>query len=537
MRIKRFAAKDLPGVVAKIKEEFGLNAVILSQRENPETGETEVTAGVREEDLAPIKGAASQPIAPGPGPVPGPGHSGPSPGKGGAIGASAAAKRYGSSGAGYAPEALSGENQPSGPAGDDKIPNKTGQTSARVAATDESQPPDFSEYLEEAETVPLEEVLGGPFAATKGKAAVLQSAPHLVPQSAPQPAPRPGRGAGLGGRAGGTLAARDLKPAGALSPRKTPSAAAGIASYKRSEEKVLESVGTAALEKSLADLRGEMEERHLELKNLLLDLAHRQSLSEKWRDRGELIHLYRKLLDTGLESDLSRSYVEMAAESREAWGGDLLDSLKKSVLPSVKTLPPERDKGRLLALTGPSGGGKTHCIMKLSGLYKQKGLKVALISLDTLKLGASEQLGRFARIMGLGLKVCQNREEFREAKELFSDADKVLIDTSARDILAPSPQKDVRGLLFESGVSFFLSLPAVMKSEDLIAFYEAAKGPFLTGVILTKLGETLNLGNVFNFVKQSGPIFAYFSLGLKSPEDFIAADPEKLISLWLRKIY
>jgi flagellar biosynthesis protein FlhF len=298
----------------------------------------------------------------------------------------------------------------------------------------------------------------------------------------------------------------------------------------------LESLGTAALEKSLADLRTEMEGRLSELKSLLLDLAHRQSLSEKWRDKGELISLYRKLLGTGLEPDLARSYVEMAAESREAWGGDLLDCLKKSVLPQLKTLSPEREKGRFLALTGPSGGGKTHCLMKLSTQYKQRGQKVALISLDTLKLGASEQLARFARIMGLGLKVCQNKDEFREARELFSDADKVLIDTSARDILSPIPHRDAWGLLAESGVSSLLALPAVMKSEDLVSFYEAAKGPFLTGVVLTKLNETLNLGNIFNFVKQSGPIFAYFSLGLKSPEDFIAADPERLLGLWLRKV-
>jgi flagellar biosynthesis protein FlhF len=284
----------------------------------------------------------------------------------------------------------------------------------------------------------------------------------------------------------------------------------------------------------LSDLREEMGERLFELKSLLLDLAHRQGLSEKWRDKPELIGLYRKLLGTGLDQDLARSYVEMAAESRDAWGGELIESLKKSVLPSLKVLSPERDKGRFLALTGPSGGGKTHAVMKLAALYKQKGLKVALISLDTIKLGASEQLTRFARIMGLGLKVCQNKGEFREARELFSDADKVLVDTSARDILSPPSNKDMVGTLAESGVFTLLALPANLKSEDLISNYEAARGPFLTGVVLTKLDETLKLGNVFNFVKQSGPIFAYFSLGLKSPEDFRPANPEKLLDLWLK---
>ncbi|MDR3153785.1 MAG: hypothetical protein LBW85_05810, partial [Deltaproteobacteria bacterium] len=67
MRIKRFAAKDLSRVVALIKEEFGLAAVILSQRQNPETGEVEVTAGVREEDIAPVPPAPPRPSVPAPG--------------------------------------------------------------------------------------------------------------------------------------------------------------------------------------------------------------------------------------------------------------------------------------------------------------------------------------------------------------------------------------------------------------------------------------------------------------------------------------
>ncbi|MDR2612249.1 MAG: hypothetical protein LBG06_05275, partial [Deltaproteobacteria bacterium] len=65
MRIKRFAARDLPAVVSLIKQEFGLAAVILSQREDPETGEVEVTAGVREEDISPLPPEGPPGAAPG----------------------------------------------------------------------------------------------------------------------------------------------------------------------------------------------------------------------------------------------------------------------------------------------------------------------------------------------------------------------------------------------------------------------------------------------------------------------------------------
>jgi flagellar biosynthesis protein FlhF len=224
----------------------------------------------------------------------------------------------------------------------------------------------------------------------------------------------------------------------------------------------------------------------------------------------------------------------MAAESLEAWGGELLDQLKKTARHSIKTLPEERAGQKLVALIGPTGSGKTSSLMRLAHLFAKKGKKVALISLDTLKLGASEQLSRFARISGLGLKVCQTKEEFKEARELFEGADRVLVDTSTRDML--SPKGGLSGLLSEAGAYFLLCLPASMKDEDLSAAWKAAEGPFLLGAVLTKLDETKNLGNVISFAKLIGPIFAYFKAGSKSPEDFSPADPERLVSLWLRNV-
>jgi flagellar biosynthesis protein FlhF len=404
MRIKRFSAPALSIVVERIKAEFGLKAVILSQREDPETGAVEVTAGVREEDLP-------------------------------------------------------------------KIPLNPAAEESREA----QRPP----------------------------AKALKPATRLTPKGAGVMAYR---------QALGQKDRKELDPAKDLDPALDP---------------ILPKAPPKSPSFSLDDVRAAIGEGIGEIRELILDLAHRRNLAEKWRDRADLVALYRKLLNTSMDPELARDLTEKAALSQLDEGGDVISSLRRTVRPLIKLQTSSWPKA--LAVTGPSGAGKTTALVKLAALAIKKGLTASAITLDDLKLGAAGQLAQYARILGLGIKACQTRAEFDEAREIFEGTDLLLVDTSTRDFQA----KGEKAILAGSGVKNLLVLPASLKTEDLFASYANAFSPDLWGVALSKLDETKTLGGPVAFAIKAGPKFGFFSDGPKIPEDFMAASPDRLLDQWL----
>jgi len=311
--------------------------------------------------------------------------------------------------------------------------------------------------------------------------------------------------------------------------------AAGAAAYARTARtgRGADSEPGPAWRRDL-DLMGKTMTRALkELKDLILDLAHRQSLAEKWRDRPDLVNLYRRLVGTGLTPEHARGMVEVAAESARAWGGEVFGHLRRTLESKLRLADLSLSPPKALALMGPSGVGKTTALVNLAAFYRQRGRQTAAITLDTVRLGAAEQLTRYARIMGLGVAVCQNREEFASALELFENHDLVFIDTPGRSFQKPEGRRDIAAFLDQAGASAILVLPATMKETDLTAALDRARGFKDLSLILTKFDETEALGGLMSFIISGTPRLSFFSLGPKTPEDFVQATAEKFLSLWL----
>lgn len=420
MKIKRFTARDLATATHLIKNEFGLSAIILSQKDLPPEagGGVEITAGVRDEDMP--------------------------------------QKENDSTGPGFA--ALGRRKE-----------GKAAKTAHRP-----SLPPPAQDDETEPEAPPPEPVRAKPVA----------------------------------GRA------------------------MGVAAYRRAGAMPADPAEFLFL-RELENLGGNLGREIGELKTIILDLAHRQSLAEKWRDRVDLVSLYRRLVETGLAPEHARSLVELSAESAQAWGGEVAEHLRKAMRPKLRIADLSIGPPKYLALVGPSGQGKTSTLVNLAAFYRQRGLKVAAITLDTLRLGAAEQLTQYARILGLGVRVCQNHNEFNEAREIFDGNDLILIDTPSRSFQKKDGRLELAAYFDEARASTLLVLSAAMKESDLAAALINGRTFREAGVAITKFDETESLGSLIGFVMTQAPRLAFFTLGPKTSEDFIMASPDKLMELWL----
>ena len=275
-----------------------------------------------------------------------------------------------------------------------------------------------------------------------------------------------------------------------------------------------------------------------EVKELLLDLTHKTSLSGRLKEHTEMVRLYRRLIEAELDPALARALLEKTfaiwTDSDSADPGVILNKQLQKRLKSFSPLTARPSTGPLLlAMAGPSGVGKTTTLAKLAALWSVREQKrVALISLDAFRLGAAEQLRTYARIIGLPVRVVQDRDEFRQAVDIFGNLDVVLVDTSGRSLNDPSGMDELAGILNEvKGLMVMLVLSAVTKDRDLASVIKKTDVLPVASLVITKIDETERFGNVINnLIKFKKPV-SFLTNGQKVPDDIIPATPSRLAEL------
>ncbi|MDN5344686.1 MAG: flagellar biosynthesis protein FlhF [Clostridia bacterium] len=235
-----------------------------------------------------------------------------------------------------------------------------------------------------------------------------------------------------------------------------------------------------------------------------------------------------RLLAQELEEGL---VAELVAGLEASWGSEVIgEVLRTRLADRLSSLVAAGPGRRVQAFVGPTGVGKTTTLAKIAArhsLYQER--KVGLITLDTYRIGAVDQLKTYAEIMGLPLEVAMTPRELRTALERLEYCDVVLVDTAGRAPENKAMLAETRGFLEVMPVrEVHLVLSCATRRQDLLQAVENFRGLNYDRLIFTKLDESGCPGVILTVAAAAGVPLTYLTTGQDVPDDLEAAEPHLL---------
>ena len=259
-------------------------------------------------------------------------------------------------------------------------------------------------------------------------------------------------------------------------------------------------------------------------------------------------HVFVKMLyNVLLENEVQEKYINQVLEDMDKvlQTSHSLDNLLSNVYQKMvlklgtpaKIVAGER-RPKVVFFIGPTGVGKTTTIAKIASKFKvEEGKKVGLITADTYRMAAANQLQTYANILGVPLNVIYSADELldtvkKQARE-NEDLDVILVDTIGFSHKNDEQRQDTKTLVnalggvYESEV--YLVLSATTKYKDLIDIANSYMEFTKFNLIFTKLDETRSLGNIFNLKLYTGASLSYITVGQNVPDDIEILNAQKLV--------
>jgi len=211
---------------------------------------------------------------------------------------------------------------------------------------------------------------------------------------------------------------------------------------------------------------------------------------------------------------------------------DLLEKLTPCAGPIVRS---KNIGPHIVALIGPTGVGKTTTIAKLAANLKlREKHRVGLITLDTYRIAAVDQLKRYADIIGAPLRVVNGEDDLRDSVHGMSDCDFVLIDTAGRSPNDTLKLNELKTLLTASNPDeVHLVLSSTASSECLQLAISRFSDVRVDRVIFTKIDEAAHVGVVLNTLRKVNKSLSYLTTGQDVPEDIEVGRGKRLAQLIL----
>ncbi len=190
-----------------------------------------------------------------------------------------------------------------------------------------------------------------------------------------------------------------------------------------------------------------------------------------------------------------------------------------------------KENARVFAFVGPTGVGKTTTIAKLTSIFMlDKCIRIGLITADTYRIAAVEQLKTYGEILGIGVVPIYNNDELKPAiNKIKKINDAILIDTAGRSHKNAANLDELKDLLSRAdNVEVYLVISVTTKFEDLINIVQSYASVCDFKIIFTKLDETNCLGSILNICYLTGKKVSYITTGQNVPDDIELIEPEKM---------
>lgn len=254
---------------------------------------------------------------------------------------------------------------------------------------------------------------------------------------------------------------------------------------------------------------------------------------DKKEEKDELKLFFDLLLKTMLDNEVEREYAtsiidETARVTKPGTPFDvaLAGIYQKMILKFGKAsvISPAENGPKTVFFVGPTGVGKTTTIAKIASKFSvELKKKVALLTADTYRIAAAEQLRTYANILEVPFRIIYTIEEMESALKDFKNFDYVFVDTAGHSH-QNEEQKNVMGSFIHSvdGIverEVYLVVSATTKYRDLMSIADAYSTITDYKLIFTKLDETTALGNLLNLKLYTGADLSYITCGQNVPDD------------------
>ena len=270
----------------------------------------------------------------------------------------------------------------------------------------------------------------------------------------------------------------------------------------------------------------------------------KQDEEEKKEENKDRVNFLRLLYNKMTDNEISEKYAKKIIEDIDkickpdvTLDYMLSEIYQRMILKLGKPFVMDEKTGngpKVVFFVGPTGVGKTTTIAKIASSYRvEHKKKVALLTADTYRIAAAEQLRTYANILEVPFRVVYTVKEIEAAIEDFREYDYILVDTTGHSPSNEAQCENMSDLI--SSVSekadkeVFLVLSASTKYKDLMKIADIYKEIAEYKLIFTKLDETSTLGNIYNLKLYTGAMLSYVTCGQNVPDDIEYFNPQATV--------